>query len=150
MCQLATNLKNATISDVKYFNKIICHLKQSNNPLKFLHLGDISKLRFIIYADAAHGNLVNGACQEGFLIIIVGEKSKCILLNWQSKRIRRVVRSSLAAETLALSDAVDNEIYLSKMLSELLYNDTYCISIEVVTDSKSLYDALHSFVKRIY
>ena len=30
------------------------------------------------------------------------------------------------------------------MLSELLYNDTYCIPIEVVTDSKSLYDALHS------
>ena len=64
VCQLATNLKNATIPDVKYFNKIICHLKQSNNPLKFQHLGDISKFRFIIYADAAHGNLVNGASQE--------------------------------------------------------------------------------------
>ena len=136
VCQLATNLKNATISDVKYFNKIVCHLKQSNNPLKFQHLGDISKLRFIIYADAAHGNLVNGASQEGYLIFIVGENNKCILLNWQSKRIRRVVRSCLAAETLALSDAVDNGIYLSKMLSELLYNDTYCIPIEVVTDSK--------------
>ena len=91
MCQLATNLKNATISDVKYFNKIICHLKQSNNPLKFQYLGDISKLRFIIYADAAHGNLVNGASQEGYLIFIVGENNKCILLNWQSKLIRRVV-----------------------------------------------------------
>ena len=144
VCQLATNLKNATISDVKYFNKIICHLKQSNNPLKFQHLGDISKLRFIIYADAAHGNLVNSASQEGYLIFIVGENNKCILLNWQSKRIRRVVRGSLAAETLALSDAVDNGIYLSKMLSELLSNDTYCIPIEVVTDSKSLYDARHS------
>ena len=144
VCQLATNLKNATISDVKYFNKIICHLKQSNNPLKFQYLGDISKLRFIIYADAAHRNLVNGASQEGYLIFIVGENNKCILLNWQSKRIHRVVRSSLAAEALALSDAVDNGIYLSKMLSELLYNDTCCIPIEVVTDSKSLYDTLHS------
>ena len=30
------------------------------------------------------------------------------------------------------------------MLSELLFNDEYCIPIEVVTDSKSLYDALDS------
>ena len=33
---------------------------------------------------------------------------------------------------------------LTKVLSELLFTDTYCIPIEVVTDSKSLYDALHS------
>ena len=78
------------------------------------------------------------------MIFLVGENSKCILLNWQSKRIRRVVRSSLAAETLAMSDAVDNGVYLTKMLSELLFNDENCIPIEVVTDSKLLYDALHS------
>ena len=103
----------------------------------------MSNLKLVIYADAAHGNLVNGASQEGYLIFLVGENRKCILLNWQSKRIRRVVRSSLAAETLALSDAVDNGVYLTKMLSELLFNNEYCIPIEVVTDSKSLYDALH-------
>ena len=43
---------------------------------------------------------------------------------------------------LAMSDAVDNGVYLTKVLSELLFNDTCCIPIEVVTDSKSLYDAL--------
>lgn len=61
------------------------------------------------------------------------------LLNWQSKRIHRVVHSSLA-----LSYATDNGIYLSKMLPELLFYDTNCIPIEVVNDSKSLYDTLHS------
>ena len=30
------------------------------------------------------------------------------------------------------------------MSSELLFNDTHCIPIEVVADNKSLYDALHS------
>ena len=45
---------------------------------------------------------------------------------------------------LALSDAVDNGVYLTKLLSQLLFNDTYCIPMEVVTNSKSLYDALHS------
>ena len=66
------------------------------------------------------------------------------MLNWQLKRIQRVVYRLLAAETLALSDNVDNGVYLTKVLSALLFNNTYCILIEVVTDSKSLYDILHS------
>ena len=33
---------------------------------------------------------------------------------------------------------------MTKVLSELLFTDTYCIPIEVVNDSKSLHDALHS------
>ena len=60
------------------------------------------------------------------------------------KRIQRDVYRLLAAETLALSDNVDNGVYLTKVLSALLFNNTYCILIEVVTDSKSLYDILHS------
>ena len=43
-----------------------------------------------------------------------------------------------------MSDAVENGVYLAKVLSELLFNDTYCIPVEVMTDSKTLYDALHS------
>ena len=38
--------------------------------------------------------------------------------------MRRVACSSLAAETLALSDAVGNGVYLTKVLAELLVNDT--------------------------
>ena len=65
-------------------------------------------------------------------------------VNWQSKRIQRVVHNSLAAEAPALSDGVGSGIYFSKFLSELLFNNTYCIPVEVVTDSKSLCDAFHS------
>ena len=101
-------------------------------------------MKLVIYAYAAHRNLANCASQESYLIFLVAENSKYILLNWQSKRIRRVVRSWLAAETVALSDGAENGVHLTKVLSELLFNDTYCIPIEVVTDSKSLYDALHS------
>ena len=40
-------------------------------------------------------------------------------LNWQSKLIIRVVQSSLAVETLALSDALDDVVYLMKLFSEI-------------------------------
>ena len=34
----------------------------------------------------------------------------CVPLNWKSKRIGRVVQSSLATESLTLSDALDNAV----------------------------------------
>ena len=34
----------------------------------------------------------------------------------------RVVQSTLAAETLAFSEAVDDGMYLAEMISELLFN----------------------------
>ena len=40
-------------------------------------------------------------------------------LNWQSKRIQRMVQSSLAVETLALSDALDDVVYLMKLFFEV-------------------------------
>ena len=44
------------------------------------------------------------------IIFLCGYQNMCLPLNLQSKRIRRAVWSSLAAEALALSDALDDEI----------------------------------------
>ena len=87
MCHLVSNLKNSTSANIKHLNKVISHLKQSKISSTFQYLGEISKLKLVIYADAAPGNLGNDANQEGYSIFLVDENSKCILLNWQSKRI---------------------------------------------------------------
>ena len=65
------------------------------------------------------------------------------LISWQSKRIKRLVRSSLATETLALSDGVDHIIYLSVSLKELnaKYKTTGILNH---TDNKSLHDVIYS------
>ena len=55
-----------------------------------------------------------------------------------------VVCNTLAVETLALPEAVDNGTCLSKMLSDLLLNDIYLTPIEVMSNSKSLFDGLQS------
>ena len=141
MHHLVSNLKNSRLADIKHLNKVL------SKTIKYFINISVSWWNFkikISYADAAHGNLANGASQEGYLFILVAENGKCILLNCQLKRIQRDVYRLLAAETLALSDNVDNGVYLTKVLSALLFNNTYCILIEVVTDSKSLYDILHS------
>ena len=144
VCQLGTNFKSSGENDIKYANKVIAHLKQDPVCIKYKHLGKEEELKIIIFADASHGNLPDGGSQLGYLIFLAGENGKASLINWQSKRIKRVVRSSLAAETLALSDAIDDGVYLSELLSELIFNGSKHIPIEIYTDSKSLYDSLNS------
>ena len=70
---------------------------------------------------------------------------KCCPLYWESKKIRRVVKSTLAAETLAAADAVDMAFYLGNMLSHVLYNvGKNVIPIELFVDDHSLYDNVYS------
>ena len=100
-------------------------------------------LRIAVYVDATLASSSNGGSQDGYLIFIVGENRKCSLLNWQSKRIKRAVRSSLSAETLVFCDALDDAIFLQQMVSELLFNKTFIIPIDVYTDNRSLYNILN-------
>ena len=55
-----------------------------------------------------------------------------------------LIKSTLAAETVARSDTADDEIYISDIVSELLFNGTKSLPIEIYIDSKSLYDAITS------
>ena len=65
---------------------------------------------------------------------------------WQSKHIRRVVKSTLAAETLAMVDLAKACIFHRKFLLEKLQlkdnNDN--IKIFCKTDNSCLYDLVHS------
>ena len=42
------------------------------------------------------------------------------LISWQSKRIKRMVRSYLAAEALAVLDGIDSVLYIAALLNELI------------------------------
>ena len=102
ICQLGTNLKNSGEQDAKYPNKVIMHLKQNPAQIIYKQPGKDQNLKLLVYADVSHGNLPDGGSQLGYLIFSVAENKKFPILNWQSKRIKCVVRSSLATETLAL------------------------------------------------
>ena len=138
VCQLGTNFKNSEEQDVKYANEVITHLKHDPAQIIYKQLGKDENLKLVMFASASHGNLPNWESQLGYLTFLVGENIKCSILNWQSKRIKWVDRSSLAAETLAFSDATDDEIYISDSISELVFNGVKHIPIEIYTDSKSL------------
>ena len=139
-CQLGSKLKNGRV----HANKIIRSLKAQDVGLHYENLGDDSTLKLVVYANAAHGNLPDGGNQGGYFIFLVGQNRKCSLLSWQSKKIQRTVHSSLAAEILSLSNAVDTTVFLNKMFSEIYFGGQKDLPIEVITDNQSLYDALYS------
>ena len=65
---------------------------------------------------------------------------------WQSKRIKRVAKSSLTSETLALSEGVNSAYYISTLFAEIMYGniDNHKLTIEAYSYNKSLIDALKS------
>ena len=64
------------------------------------------------------------------------------MINWLSRRLKRVARSTIAAETLACTDACDESILLSHQISELL--NCQSVPIILVIDNESLANAVRS------
>ena len=131
---------------IKNVNKLFSNMKQNKYKLIYQKLGNYNDLQIIVYSDAAHGNLPNGVSQGGYIIFLCGYQNMCVPLNWQSKRIQKVVQSSLTAEALASSDALDDAVYWMKLFSEVMFNNNYKIPIQIVIDNKSLYKSL--FLKK--
>ena len=74
--------------------------------------------------DAAHANFEGGASQQGHLILAVHASiTNCrvpvSVLSWQSKKIKRVVRSSLAAETCSMSTCQEHLDWIRTMWEQM-------------------------------
>ena len=62
---------------------------------------------------------------------------------WQSKRLKCVVKSAMAAETLIQVEAAEAGFWISNIITEI-YNLKQNVPAECGTDSRQLYDAVHS------
>ena len=64
----------------------------------------------------------------------------------QTRKLKRVVKSTLTAETLALQEVIEAAIMIKAMFLEILNVDAHnqILPIKCVTDSKSLHDAVYS------
>ena len=143
---LASSTKHATVQTLHCINKLVRKLKSDEVTLKFLHLGKDGSLKLVVFSDSSMGNLPDGGTQGGHLILLMGENGRFSPICWQSKRIRRVVRSTLAGETLALADGIDNAIFLATLFSELTVGDCKHrgLPIVCVTENHPLLDAVKS------
>ena len=107
--------------------------------------------------DAAHANLEGGASQQGHLILAVQASiTNCrvavSVLSWQSKKVKRVVRSSLAAYTCSMSTCQEHLDWMRTMWEQVTRSHFVLEKYEqfltarpsiLVTDCKSFYEAIH-------
>ena len=81
----------------------------------FWHTSDI---RLEVFTDAAFGNLHDGGSRGGYLIF-VSDGLRSAPLDWSSHRLKRVARSTLAAEAQALLDGISGAMYYRQLLMEI-------------------------------
>ena len=76
----------------------------------------------VTYTDAGWTTRPDGTSQGGQLVFIAnsallqGRESNMSLVSWHSSRLRRVARSSSAAETQAAADGDDEAVYIRFVL----------------------------------
>ena len=80
--------------------KILQRIKPEPLELKFNGLGDLNNIKFIVYKDSSFGNSDNEGLQGGFILIPANFIGDISPIMWQPKRLCRVVKSTMASETL--------------------------------------------------
>ena len=141
---LTSALKEKKVGSISAINKVTRKAKKSPSKLLAPNLGDLQKLKIVCYCDASFGSLESCGSQGGYVVFLEGSNGNHMPISWQSNRIKRVVKSTHAAETLAMVDAMEASIYYQSYLLDLLGlpDDLNLIPIHCKTDNKALFQSV--------
>ena len=141
LVDLSTRFGSGTVEDLNRVRKILVKLKAEKSELVFPDLGSFSEWKIVAYTDASLGNLNSGVNSCGGMVVFLVNSDRAAAVSWRSGKIQRVVRSTMAAEGLSLSEGIDEAIYIQHILSEMVGVSSPIIGI---TDHEGLYKAILS------
>ena len=156
LAELRRRQASPTIQDLLKLNKAIRSAKAVKCNIKIRSI-PVQHMRFMGVHDAAHANIEGGGSQQGHIILAVHanvtkHRVPVSVLSWKSNKIKRVVRSSLAAETSSMATCQEHMDWMRTMWAEMTEGGFVLEDYEqylkakpciLVTDCKSLYDAIH-------
>ena len=142
---LTTKYGKASKLDLMKALKVLEKVKRKTTKITIPNMGAIKDCVLVAYSDAATKKIDNAFSVAGHVIFLVNKKTNAATpITWSSKKIERVVNSSLAAETLAVVKTI-GVIYFIKEIMKQMYGrvdgDIACVAI---TDSKDLHEAVHN------
>ena len=102
--------------------------------------------QILCYTDAVLGNLNDRVDITGGHIVFPTdtEQKKCAVLDWQKNKIKRVVRSTLAAEALSICDGLETALHIRRVLEDTLNLPSKTIKMHGIVDNRSTVDAVKS------
>ena len=139
--------QSPTVGNLKMMNKIITKIKTGLEHIWLPQLEE-SKLQILAFSDASLANVLPDKVHsgEGYVVFISDSTGNSCLVNWKSKKISRVVHSTLAAECLSLVDCLGDTCYIRNLLEESMYRNPRMekIPIKLFVDSSQLKKAIYS------
>lgn len=164
---LQSQINTATVSTLLTANKVLHNAKKHSDVNIKIQPIPLKDVRFVAFSDASFASKSKPESHAGMIILathkdIIQNKS-CVIspLSWGTKKIQRIVTSTLSAETSALSTSLDQLTWIRLYWAWLLDSKIHwqkpeqitelppAISIPTykanpqdiaITDCKSLYD----------
>ena len=120
--------------------------KSIQYKLAFPSVGSLEETELLLFTDASYANLSDRVSSAGgYIIFLKGRNGRLCPISWASKKIKRVVKSTLAAEALALVEGLDACYFVRSILLEMIpVTKVNVIPIKCYTDNKSLSENIHS------
>ena len=154
---LAQKVNEAKVKHVKEINRLVKVAQEERHAgrAKVTHRPiDLSNPCIVTYFDASLGKEEGYKSQAGMVTFasdgkVLEKMTNCNRVEAHSKKITRVVKSSLAAESASLSMAVDKHLYSRVLFQALMYGEGRIgadwrkdLTVEgyVVTDARALFD----------
>ncbi len=158
--QLQSQVSHANVATLRAANRLVRDNFQNRHlttRINQLNVSDPKEVVFVGWSDAALANRIDLSSTGGYVIaachpsILEGKRAVLSCMSWRSGKLARKARSSLAAETQALSETDQELVYVRMQWAELCALDVDLkephtavskISGTVVIDAKALYDVL--------
>ena len=103
------------------------------------------ELRLIGYHDSSSGNAEDGHTVGGLIWVLsakdASQKERFSPLQWRSKTLRRVVKSTFGGGTVSCTAALDNLLHLADSLKAMIRTGQVLVTLR--TDCVSLWDHIY-------
>ena len=136
--------KDATIGDLKKVNRIVKRVRSRESKITFGKIGKKEDLKIYGLGDAGHK--CDSKSIGGNLILLGNKKNdKVAPIYWKTKTIKQVCHSAKDAETRNLTKLVDDSVYLSKIVEQLIFGERGGkIPVKLFTDSRPTLESIAS------
>ena len=141
---LTSRYGKATKEDLLNVVKLVRKVKRDTTEFVIPNIGDMENWILVGISDAATKKVNNLFSVSGQIVMLVNKvTNKASVLFWASKKIERVVSSSLAAETLALQKLFSTMFYIRQILGQMFGKAAEKIPGLALIDNQDLWSTLH-------